>query len=65
MHRHESATGAHMSLHPEASSHLPPHPIPLGCPRAWALSALPHAAHLHWSSQWQATPLLLPRKSHG
>ena len=31
-------------------SHLPPHPIPLGCPRAPALSALLHASNLHWSS---------------
>ena len=40
--RHESATGAHVSPHPEPPSHLPPHPIPLGCPRAPALSALLH-----------------------
>ena len=32
------------------SSHLPPHPIPLGCPRALALSALIHASNLHQSS---------------
>jgi len=49
MHRHESATGAHVSLHPEVPSYLPPHPIPLGCPRARALSALLHASNLHWS----------------
>ena len=30
-------------------SHLPPHPMPLGCPRALALSALLHALNLHWS----------------
>ena len=35
--------------HPEPPSHLPPHPIPLGCPRAPALSALLHASNLHWS----------------
>ena len=29
----------HMSPHPECPSHLPPHPIPLGCLRAPALSA--------------------------
>ena len=29
---------------------LPPHPIPLGCPRAPALSALLHELNLHWSS---------------
>ena len=28
----------------------PPHPIPLGCPRAPALGALLHAYNLHWSS---------------
>ena len=31
-------------------SHLPPHLIPLGCPRALALGALLHASNLHWSS---------------
>ena len=28
------------------SHHLPPHPIPLGCPSAPALSALSHASNL-------------------
>ena len=32
------------------TTNLPPHPIPLGCPRAVALSTLPHASILHWSS---------------
>ena len=50
IHHHESAMGAHVSPHPEPSSHLPPYPIPLGCPRALALSALLHALNLHWSS---------------
>ena len=36
--------------HPEPPSHLPPHPIPLGCPSAPALNALLHASNLHWSS---------------
>ena len=40
----------HMCPHPEPPSLLPPHPIPLGCPRAPALSALLHAWNLHWSS---------------
>ena len=40
----------HISHHPETPSHLPPHPIPLGCPRAPALGALLHALNLHWSS---------------
>ena len=35
---------------PETLSHLPPHPIPLGCPRAPALGALLHAWNLHCSS---------------
>ena len=50
IHRHASATGAHVSPSPEPSSHLPPHPIPLGYPRAPALGALLHASNLHWSS---------------
>ena len=50
IHQHESATGTHMSSHPESPSHFPPHPIPLGGPRALALSALLHASNLHWSS---------------
>ena len=50
IHRYESAIGAHVSPHPEHPSHLPPHPIPLGCPRALALGALFHALNLHWSS---------------
>ena len=50
VHWNESAMGAHMSPHPESLSHFPPHPIPLGCPRAPALSALLHALNLHWSS---------------
>ena len=31
-------------------SHLPPLPIPLGCPRAPALGALLYASNMHWSS---------------
>ena len=50
VHRYESAMGAHESPHPEAPSYLPPHPIPLGCPRAPALSAQLHALNLHWLS---------------
>ena len=40
----------HISTHPEPPSKLPPHPIPLVCPRASPLSALLHAWNLHWSS---------------
>ena len=39
----------HVSPHPESPSQLPAHPIPLSCPRAPALRALPHASNLHWS----------------
>ena len=35
--------------HAEPPSHLPPHHIPLGCPRVSALGALLHASNLHWS----------------
>ena len=31
-------------------SHLPSHPVPLGCPRAPALGALLQALNLHWPS---------------
>ena len=48
--QHESTTVVHGSPHPEPASLLPPHPIPLGCPRALALSTLLHAPNLHWSS---------------
>ena len=37
-------------LHPEPSSHLPPHLIPPGCHRALALGALRHASDSHWLS---------------
>ena len=50
IYQHESAAGIHVSSPPEPWSHLPPHPIPLGCPRAPALGALLHALNLHWSS---------------
>ena len=36
--------------HLEPPSHLPPHPIPQGCPSAPALSALFHASTFDWSS---------------
>ena len=36
--------------HSELPSHLPLHPIPLGCPSALALSVLFHALNLDWSS---------------
>ena len=49
IHQHESALGVHVFPHSKPRSHLPSHPIPLGCPRALALSALLHASNLHWS----------------
>ena len=36
--------------HPEAPSHLPPHPIPPGCSWAPVLSVLLYASNLNWSS---------------
>jgi len=32
------------------AAYLPPHPVPLGCPRALTLSALLHPLNSHWSS---------------
>ena len=49
-HQYESATGIHVTAHPESPTHHPPHPIPLGCPRALVWSALLHALNLPWSS---------------
>ena len=34
--------------HPKPPSHLPPYPIPQGCPSAPALNALFHASNLDW-----------------
>ena len=36
--------------HSQTPSHLPPQPIPLGCPRALALGALLHVLNSHWPS---------------
>ena len=36
--------------HPEPSSHLPPHPVCLGCSRSMTLDALLYSLSLHWSS---------------
>ena len=36
--------------HPEPPSHLSPHPVPQGHPRAPALSTLSHALNLDWRS---------------
>ena len=49
IHGHESATGAHVS--PSLNLFPPPSPpIPLGCLRAPALSALLHSSNLNWPS---------------
>ena len=44
-----------MSAHPEPHSHLPPHPILIGCSRALALGALfMHETHtVHLFNIWQ------------
>ena len=42
--------GVHVSCCHKPPSHLPPHPIPLGCLRAPALCALLHSSNLYWSS---------------
>ena len=50
---HTSISISHMCTcvpPPWAPSHFPPYPIPLGYPRAPALSALLHASNLDWSS---------------
>ena len=47
---HESTASVHVSPPSWIPSHLPPHPIPLGCPRVLALDALLYAWNLHWSS---------------
>ena len=62
--------------HPEATSHLPPHPIPQSHPSALALRPLSHASNLDWQSishiiiyMFQcyslksSHPCLLPQKS--
>lgn len=46
IHRHESAMGVLVSHHHEPPSHLHPHIITLGCPRAPTLSALLQACIL-------------------
>ena len=46
IHWHESAIGVQVSPIPKP----PPHPIPLGCPSAPALSALFHVLNLDWWS---------------
>ena len=48
IHRHESATGVHVSPHPEAPPTAPSQPITLGCPRA--LGAPLQASNLYCSS---------------
>ena len=46
IHQHESSIAIHVSPHPEPPSHLPPYPIPRGCPRVSALGALRHVWNL-------------------
>ena len=42
--------------HPEAPSHLPPHPIPLGHPSAPDMSTLSHASNLDW---WSVSHMII------
>ena len=48
IHQHESATGVHVFPILNSPSHLPPHTIPLGHPRAPAPSILYPASNLDW-----------------
>lgn len=50
--------------HPETRSHIPPHLIPLGCPRALASGCLFHASHLHWWSNLHMVMYMFQRYSH-
>ena len=59
IHQHESATGVYVSPRPEPTSHLPPHPIPLGCPSEPASSSLWCLSSL-WSLSWIFSTLLDP-----
>ena len=52
--------GVHVSPPtPNPTSHLPPHPIPLGCTSAPALSALFRVSKLDWSPISQSFKALL------
>ena len=53
------------SPHPEPPSHLPPHPIPLGCPTGLALRVLFHTSNLDWSSISHMVIYRLPFPSPG
>ena len=55
-HWHESAMGLHVFPILNPSSHLPPHPIPLGHPSAPALSILSHASNLDW---WSVSHMII------
>ena len=50
IHWHESAMGVRVSPILNPSSHVSPHPIPQGPPRAPALNTLSHASNLDWRS---------------
>ena len=48
MHRYESAIGIHVSPLSQTPSHLPPHPIPLGCQKTLVWCALHYTSNSHW-----------------
>ena len=50
IHWNESAMAVHVCPVLDPPPHLPPQPIPQGCPSAPALSALFHASNLDWWS---------------
>ena len=68
IHQPESAMCIHVSPHFEPLSHLPPHPIPLGCSRAGALGALLHASNLevqhNFTVQFQTLVFILSNCVH-
>ena len=48
------------ALSSEPPSHLPLHPTPLGCPRAWDSSSLHHTASSHWISALHTVKCMFP-----
>jgi len=78
IHRLQSAMGIYVSPLLNPLFLLPPHPIPLGCPRALAVYIFLFFQTVNifidpdtWvgkiprGRKWQPTPVFLPGKSHG